>query len=692
MIGSTLGNYCVEAVVGEGGMGTVYRAEHLLIGKQVAIKILRQDLSAGDEMVQRFFNEARAAARAKHPGIIDVYDFGRHDGCAYLVMELLDGEPLSARLRRERLDHDTVRLIGRQVASALAAAHDAGIAHRDLKPDNIFLARDETAVGGVRVKLLDFGIAKLTEADGSSSAGTRTGAIMGTPAYMSPEQCRGAGDVDHRADLYALGCILFEMMAGRPPFIGHGTGELISAHLTRRPQPMAAAAPGVPAPLAGLVDRLLAKQPGARLQHARDVASVLGGTLDLAAAESGQTVGVAPADHRTRTTISRHPHAGQSTLSAAAAAQDDVATQVGSPARRWLAMGAAALLLVGAGVTVGVRHGSGPGAAGRMTFDAGAPALRQPLVGMRQLDAIHRASGSAIRLYADADGWESARADFANAAAQPGAPARWTTAATLCDGMAKLADGDAADALVSMRAAADAEPDWVMTQLALSVALSQTGAHDEAIAAAHRAEELAPDWWVPVAAIGNADRKADNFERAVESYQRALLLAPKEPVLIADLALMYHVMHLDEQALDEARRALALDPDMVGVRIILSERALERGDGSEALAEAEQLLAEQPTSAAARLAQADALALLGRKDEARATYQRALDLTAQLEQDGAPPQRLKEVARALAAGTLPPPRSREHRVSRRERSKHAHLVLDRTIYLSDDPLRGLDGL
>ncbi len=710
MVGATVGKYRVGALIGEGGMGSVYRAQHTLIGKRVAIKVLRPELSANDEMVQRFFNEARAAARIDHPGIIDVYDFGRHDGRAYLVMELLDGEPLSARLARGPLAPDEARRIGRQIAAALAAAHDAAIAHRDLKPDNVFLARDEAAVGGERVKLLDFGIAKLTEADGTSSVETRTGAVMGTPVYMSPEQCRGTGEVDHRTDLYALGCILYEMLSGRPPFVARGAGELISAHLTEHPRPLAQAAPRAPAPMATLVDRLLAKTPGNRLQHARDVVAALDGELEVA------PLGAAPAPaahletllpdddaelaraHTMASDAGVKPAANPpSTLTAAAAERANQTTPDARPGRgRWLTIGGVAALVAGAALTFGLGHGGGEPVVAVAT-DAG-PSLRQPRIGLRQLDGFRAASGSGITIYTQAGSWESARDDFAAAAAQPGAPAHWSTAATLCDGMAQMASGHAADALVSMRRAADAEPDWVMAQLGLSAALSETGDHDGAVAAARHAERLAPDWWVPIATIANAHRKADRFDDAVEAYKRALALAPNEPLLVADLALMYHVMHLDQQAEEQAQHALELDPALLGVHIILAERALEKGDGKSALEHAEKLLAGQPKSAAGTLAQADALVLLGRNDAARVAYQRALDLARELEQDGAPPERMKDVINALAHGALPRPRSQEPTAGR-TRSKAAKAkphregpARDRSKRMRNDPLGGLDSL
>src|SRR3954463_6001634 len=189
-------------------MGTVYRAEHTLIGKIAAVKILHPEMSSNRDIVNRFFNEARATTSIKHPGIVEVFDFGyMASGHAYLIMEFLDGMPLSQRLRRRGpMSEGEAALLLRGVCVALAAAHDKGVVHRDLKPDNIFVVPDPESVSGERTKILDFGIAKLTDIGLGAGGGTRTGAVMGTPAYMSPEQCRGTGDVDYRADLYSIGC------------------------------------------------------------------------------------------------------------------------------------------------------------------------------------------------------------------------------------------------------------------------------------------------------------------------------------------------------------------------------------------------------------------------------------------------------------------------------------------------------
>jgi Protein kinase domain len=266
----TLGQYRITRELGLGGMGAVYSAEHTLLGRVAAVKVLRPELSQDREIVNRFFNEARAAAAIRHPSIVEIYDFGWHaDGSAYLVMEHLQGESLATRLERGPMEAARVMVIVRQIAGALAAAHQHGIIHRDLKPDNLFLVPDPEVTGGERIKLLDFGIAKLV-ADNDQHHRTRPGTIMGTPTYMAPEQCLGAA-IDHRADLYSLGCIMFELCAGRPPFVEMSMSDLLSAQVHMPPPALSSVIAGIPLALEALVQRLLVKEVQHRMQSAEAV-------------------------------------------------------------------------------------------------------------------------------------------------------------------------------------------------------------------------------------------------------------------------------------------------------------------------------------------------------------------------------------------------------------------------------------
>ena len=276
MVGAVLGNYRIIDLLSRGGMGSVYRAQHELLGRPAAIKLLRPDLTANDELVQRFFNEARAATAIRHPGIVEVYDFGyTEEGHAYLVMEFLDGEPLSRALAaRGRFSELEAASIARSIASALKAAHAKGIIHRDLKPDNVFLVPDPDG-REARVKVLDFGIAKLANpgtSDGQRR--TQTGVLMGTPRYMAPEQAREAGTIDHRADLYSLGCILYELLVGQPPFVAEGAGEIIAMQLFSEVEPPSKHV-GVSPEMEQLVMHLLAKEPSERIGSAAAVMDAL---------------------------------------------------------------------------------------------------------------------------------------------------------------------------------------------------------------------------------------------------------------------------------------------------------------------------------------------------------------------------------------------------------------------------------
>jgi tRNA A-37 threonylcarbamoyl transferase component Bud32 len=277
VIGEQLGSYRIVREIGRGGMGSVWLGEHVELGHRVAIKVLLPQIVREPETVQRFFNEARAAARVRSPGIVQIVDFGRAaDGAPYLAMELLEGETLRARLRAHgRLSVEDAATIGRQVATTLAAAHAAGIVHRDLKPDNIMMVDDPEVASGDRPKILDFGIAKLTEEHWASSVQTRTGSLLGTPHYMAPEQCRGTGDIDARTDVYALGCILFELVCGRPPFVSQGVGEIVGMHqFVAAPAPTSLR-PDIPAWFEAVILRAHAQDPSARYASMDELAAAL---------------------------------------------------------------------------------------------------------------------------------------------------------------------------------------------------------------------------------------------------------------------------------------------------------------------------------------------------------------------------------------------------------------------------------
>jgi serine/threonine protein kinase len=274
-IGHTIGNYKITAKLGEGGMGVVYLAEHPVIGKKVAMKAIHPELSKNSDVVSRFITEAKAVNQIGHEHIVDIADFGNtSDGEFYFVMEYLQGESLSDRLKREkRIPLNQAMSIGAQIADALNASHQQGIIHRDLKPENIFLCH--RGANREFVKVLDFGLAKLTQNDQKVTHKTRTGSVMGTPYYMSPEQCEGKTEIDYRADIYSLGVLIFEMLTGKVPFGGEGYGEIIVKHVTMPPPSVRSVVPELPEFMDAIMYRVLAKDRDQRFQTMSELREAL---------------------------------------------------------------------------------------------------------------------------------------------------------------------------------------------------------------------------------------------------------------------------------------------------------------------------------------------------------------------------------------------------------------------------------
>lgn len=281
-IGKELGGYRVIEVVGRGGMGVVYKAEDVNLGRIVALKMVTAELSENPQMIERFKHEARAQARLSHSGIATVYAFKQEAGESFLVMEFLQGESLRSLMNRSGIlpVSETVR-IAEQVLSAIGYAHKMGVIHRDLKPANVVILPDGTA------KVMDFGIAKVRDAQ---SHLTVTGSLVGTLRYMAPEQIKGL-EIDHRVDLYALGISFYEMLAGRPPFEAKTDFDLMQAHLQQVPTPPSHFNPAVPAPLDKAVLKALAKDAKGRYQNAEEFARALSAAFRQAApAEAAPTV------------------------------------------------------------------------------------------------------------------------------------------------------------------------------------------------------------------------------------------------------------------------------------------------------------------------------------------------------------------------------------------------------------------
>ena len=275
LVGKQLGNHVLLSLIGKGGMGQVYLAENPKIDRRAAIKVLRARAKADPETVSQFFDEARAANRVHHAGIVDIYDYGQDPEVGpYLVMEYLEGQSLGQRIRQEgALPLEEVVSIVGEVASALEAVHRHGLVHRDLKPDNVFLVADG------RVKVLDFGVALLATRVCDDETGVFY--VMGTPQYMSPEQCTVSANIDRRTDVYALGIITYEMLTGVVPFDNRDNRKVLLMHQTEAPPPLTALNPAVPKPLEPVVLRALAKERSNRQSSVWEFAVALADAAGL---------------------------------------------------------------------------------------------------------------------------------------------------------------------------------------------------------------------------------------------------------------------------------------------------------------------------------------------------------------------------------------------------------------------------
>ena len=311
-VGRVVRGFRFEKLLGKGGMGNVYLGRHETIGSRVAIKVLHPEFVSDADMERRFLDEARAVNKVEHPGLVKINDCGLEDGVGvFLVMELLDGRTLRDRLKQDGPlpPGEVVRVVG-QVVSALEAVHRKGIIHRDLKPENIMLVSDPYVPGGERVKILDFGIAKLLEDGGRIGEATQTGHVFGSPRYMSPEQCADTKSADHRTDIYAMGIIAYELVCGSPPFAAESIYELVRKHLTEEPALPTSRLHQVPEAMGCAILKALAQEPEQRYQNVAAFGAALEASLEGqpasetlqwgAAAGPGEDTGTDVNDHTPR--------------------------------------------------------------------------------------------------------------------------------------------------------------------------------------------------------------------------------------------------------------------------------------------------------------------------------------------------------------------------------------------------------
>jgi len=365
LVGKALdGQYQIEALLGKGGMGAVYRARHVLLGDRVAIKVLPPEMRSNTEWLRRFQREGQAARRFRHPNAVTVYDLRTSsDGTIYLVMEYVEGNTLDVELRkRGTFSPAEAVAVLRPIMSVLNAAHAMGVVHRDLKPENIMIGKATTG-GEPMVKLLDLGIAKLREVAGAEKTGstnlTVAGQMLGTPYYMSPEQWGelphdGNSEIDGRADIYSLGCVLYEIIAAKRPFNGLTLAELRRQHVSITPEPLHQAAANVPESFSRVIARSMAKDRDDRQSTAGEVeqelttalsAEGISSTPSLSALPSessgGVSSGVVTSPHQTAATMVTGTDQGASVISSQAATMPTVIAQPKAPANPTIASGIA---------------------------------------------------------------------------------------------------------------------------------------------------------------------------------------------------------------------------------------------------------------------------------------------------------------------------------------------------------------
>lgn len=660
--GTRLGRFKLLEMLGAGGMGVVYRAEDETLRREVAIKVLPQTLLVSPQQKQRFLREARAAAQLNHPGIAAVYEVGEQDGQTFIVMELVRGVTLGQRLAAERLSLAAAVEVVTQIARAVAQAHVSGVAHRDLKPDNVMLSASGP-------KILDFGIARQmlddeeTELRADPTFVTEEGRILGTPGYMAPEQAGGLR-AGLPADVFALGVLLYEMATGARPFRGNTAMEVLFATVKEEPSPPSQLNPEVSAQLATIIRRCLEKRPEDRYPTATELLAALD-SLDASSFRAppmgpGGThkMAVVP-EPGSRAQLAVAPTVGLAsngdTAAAVAHTVADTLPRTSSTKGKlgvWLALGAVGLV---AALTVPIAYVA-LSKEGLSTTASSRTSLVEPKVGLQTLEEYARPNRSDVSSLTSEATWLTARADFERAAAREGAPQRWKAAVSFTQAMALLARGELDAARRELDRALELDGKWALPHLGIATVHIREQSFSKAQAAARQAQLLEPELWLALVMSGRTYALEDKHELAITEYRRALRQVPERPFVLAELALVYHAAGMDVESKRVAEQALKLDPDLVSIHVMLAERALEESQGTKALAHAERAIGVEPTRVSAWLAKGDALLLLDRAADAKDAFEKALKLHDELKRRGAPEARLESVRAALKKGKLPAPR------------------------------------
>jgi serine/threonine-protein kinase len=624
--GTRLGPYEVVSLLGAGGMGEVWLAEDPRLGRRVALKRPPADALASAEVRARLEREARAAARLNHPGIAAVYDVLDHEGQLHIVMEYVEGDTLAALLRRGPVSIEQAVDVGAQLADALAAAHAAQVVHRDLKPSNVVLTPNG------RVKVLDFGIARVggVRADRRATSG---GLVFGTPGYTPPEQLLGA-EADPRGDIYSAGAVLYELITGRPPFVGDSTTDLKLAALTATPPRIQDLNPAAPVALAAIVERALARQPADRYATAAQlrtdltrVATSLGERPTVELSSEAPTAPFEPAAGAPRAT--RMPQAKW----VAAVVIVALAAGVGIPlARRWRAAPVPAPGVQGSPVVAVLPLENLSGDPSKEYLGAGiAETLTMALSKMNTLRVLSRAEV----LEAVRRGRESRRVARELGASylvdgsvqESGARLRVTLRLVLPDG--KVSWSDAYEGATGLVFDLQRQMGGAVVQR-FQATLGGPPAEPPPVPTTN--VEALTEYWKGRSTLEQATT-LDQVSAAVVSFSRAIELDAKFALGYAGLADAYwqhyqlsHESAMTRRALDAGLTALGLDPNQADVRVAVANIYLGVGQYEEAAQQLEHALALQPANDNAHRVFAKALVSQGKGDEAIAALQKAIDV------------------------------------------------------------------